>query len=578
MSSDLLAEFDSFYRAPQAQTNSASASNDLSLLRNTSQNTQPGYSSTAGTSQWQSHTNPPEDIWGGMTSLQPNNTSQSKAVAQNDIWGSFEAPPSNQTSQAFSQIQDCSGVAPAANSTNNKPGNKPGQNKPGILRRPTIDLFSKSVYDDVPANSITESRNIPPPKPGPTRKSSSGGEILFDADEIEDDDDFGDFESVAPPEQPQQLPQPPQSLSGLFGATSLEPKPPKRPADLLSTSTNFTSGTLPYPKAPKSPSFQERNPFAELGLATNQVSMVKSDDKPQTASPVTAWPAFESKPKYDTYQDSPVPNNELDEDWGDFADLPQETPGIATVKATSGIETDAWAWDAADRVAESSPPVATAPPPTNIPPPSVLLALFPPVFDLPQSTLFKEVSSKPFSLKNRIITDPSTVQFLRAYLLIATVAARIIAGRKLRWKRDNMLSQAMKIGPAAAGGKGGMKLTGVDKAEITREDREVADVVRTWKDQLGRLRSAIAVANSSIREASAHLVIPEIHETMPVKTQDGGLTAPKQCIICGLKREERVSKVDFEVEDSFGEWWVEHWGHRACRNFWQEHESKLKHR
>ncbi|KAJ3502922.1 hypothetical protein NM208_g16619 [Fusarium decemcellulare] len=30
-------------------------------------------------------------------------------------------------------------------------------------------------------------------------------------------------------------------------------------------------------------------------------------------------------------------------------------------------------------------------------------------------------------------------------------------------------------------------------------------------------------------------------------------TAPKACIICGLKREERVAKVDYEVEDSFGE-------------------------
>jgi hypothetical protein len=181
-------------------------------------------------------------------------------------------------------------------------------------------------------------------------------------------------------------------------------------------------------------------------------------------------------------------------------------------------------------------------------------------------------------LKNRIISDPATVEFLRAYLLIAVVAARLIAGRKLRWKRDTLLSQAMKIGPAAAGGKGGMKLAGVDKAEATREDREAADVVRVWREQLGRLRSAIAVANSSIKDTSVHLVIPEINEAMHVKTQEGSLVAPKPCIICGLKREERVSKVDVQVEDSFGEWWVEHWGHRACRNFWLEHESKLRHR
>ena len=64
---------------------------------------------------------------------------------------------------------------------------------------------------------------------------------------------------------------------------------------------------------------------------------------------------------------------------------------------------------------------------------------------------------------------------------------------------------------------------------------------------------------------------------MTVKTE-GTLTAPKACVICGLKREERIPKVDFQVEDSFGEWWVEHWGHRACRNFCHEHESKLKQR
>ena len=191
-------------------------------------------------------------------------------------------------------------------------------------------------------------------------------------------------------------------------------------------------------------------------------------------------------PKPDLYRDSPVAVTQDDEDWGDFADLPSETPAVENAKASSGIAADAWAWDAADQVTEAARPAELAPP-TNIPPPSVLLSLFPPLFDLPQSTLFKAVANQPFSLKNRIISDPATVDFLRAYLLIAVVASRLIAGRKLRWKRDNLLSQAMKIGPAAAGGKGGMKFTGVDKAEATREDREAADVVRVWKEQLGRL-------------------------------------------------------------------------------------------
>lgn len=127
-----------------------------------------------------------------------------------------------------------------------------------------------------------------------------------------------------------------------------------------------------------------------------------------------------------------------------------------------------------------------------------------------------------------------------------------------------------------------MKLAGVDKAEVVREEREAAEVVRIWKEQLGRLRSAVAAANSAHaqREGTAKgeaLVIPDLSETMLVKANEG-LQAPKACVICGLRRDERVRGLDANVEDSFGEWWVEFWGHRACRNFWVEHEGKLKSR
>ena len=579
MSSDLLAEFDSFYRSPQdAAPNSTPASNALSSLGQTNRHGQVGQGNTFP--QWQSP--PPkqnEGIWGAVTSFPAtaSTKSQQASPSQDDIWGSFEAPPNSQkpSPQTF-----------------NPPGPKHGgvtqgttsRNKPAILRRSTLDLFSSNPADhpEPPPQSRVDmkSNRVPPQRPATISKSSFG-EVLFDADEVsaeaDDDDEFGEFETVtaeAPPPPSQS-----QSLDGLFGATSIASNPAKIPIDLLSTSTISYTSTLPYPQAPKSPSFRERNPFSELGLATNQASTVNNGDKPNSASPVTAWPTFEPKIlKHDPYEDSPAPNNQDDDEWGDFADLPPGAPTVKPAKAALGIQADAWAWDAADQVSERSPPRVDIGPPTNVPPPSVLLTLFPPLFDLPQSTLFKAVANQQFSLKNRIISDPSTVDFLRAYLLIATVAGRIVAGRKLRWKRDTLLSQAMKIGPAAAGGKGGMKLAGVDKAEITREDRETAEVIRVWRDQLGRLRSTIAVANSSMNESSSHLTIPELSENMPVKTQEGAMKVPKPCVICGLKREERISKVDIQVEDSFGEWWVEHWGHRACRNFWQEHESKLKHR
>ncbi len=138
----------------------------------------------------------------------------------------------------------------------------------------------------------------------------------------------------------------------------------------------------------------------------------------------------------------------------------------------------------------------------------------------------------------------------------------------------------MKIGSAQGSKLSGMKLTGIDKGENLKEEREVADVVRIWKEQLGKLRSAVAAANAG--GASPPLgVIPEIAGTLPVrvgKVAEGAFVAEKACVLCGLKREERVEKVDVSVEDTFGEWWVEYWGHAACHNFWEEHKDELRQR
>lgn len=126
-----------------------------------------------------------------------------------------------------------------------------------------------------------------------------------------------------------------------------------------------------------------------------------------------------------------------------------------------------------------------------------------------------------------------------------------------------------------------MKLAGIDKSQSGREDREAADLVATWKDVVGRLRTAVAAANAAVARDAAlgrPLKVPELADATRVETVKGALTAPKACVVCGLKRDERVAKVDFEVEDSFGEWWVEFWGHRDCRNFWVEHEAALRSR
>ena len=216
-------------------------------------------------------------------------------------------------------------------------------------------------------------------------------------------------------------------------------------------------------------------------------------------------------------------------------------------------------------------------PPSNVPPPSVLLSL---IVNLLQS-LLDDVRNNvtPYYTFSNLheAFDQWRIDHLRAALSTVSVAARIVAGRKLRWKRDSLLSQSMKIGPA--GKSTGMKLTGVDKAESRREDQEAAEALNVWRRHVGPVRSTVSKVNAHL--PGTDLAIPEISEHMPirvVKSSEGAVSAPKCCFLCGIKRDERVAKVDVNVEDSFGEYWTEHWGHVECVAFWNVHQHSLPHR
>jgi hypothetical protein len=237
-------------------------------------------------------------------------------------------------------------------------------------------------------------------------------------------------------------------------------------------------------------------------------------------------------------------------------------------------------------------------PPTNIPPPSVLLSLFAALFDLIDTPLLRRTVAQPPSLGMHPFEKPETITFLKGYVAIVLVCARIIAGRKLRWKRDTLLSQAMRIGQASSSKMSGMKVTSVDKSEVIKEERELAEVLRVWSHDVGKVKAAVAEAKKASNEPLA--LIPELKETMTVKTAketEGGVPSAKPCALCGLKRNERVVKADFEVEDSFSEWWVERtnmhrgWCHCvqrskgrelmetvACRNFWEGNKQTLQQR
>ena len=220
----------------------------------------------------------------------------------------------------------------------------------------------------------------------------------------------------------------------------------------------------------------------------------------------------------------------------------------------------------------------SGPPPGNIPPPSVLLRLVILYFQsLPG--VIKTIIHVPevYSNLSKALSQLQIDQ-VEEVLAKARSGGRVLAGRKLRWKRDNLLSQSMKIGPAS-GKSSGMKLTGVDKGESRREDQEAAEVLDIWRKQLGPIRSLISVLNS--QHPGNGLTLPDISENMPVrvvKPSEGAVTAPKCCFLCGIKRDERVAKIDVDVEDSFGEWWCEHWGHVDCVHFWEKYKDSLPQR
>ncbi|KXJ94531.1 hypothetical protein Micbo1qcDRAFT_159719 [Microdochium bolleyi] len=465
-----------------------------------------------------------------------------------------------------------------------------------------------------------------PSKPVAKPVRNPSDSVLFDVDDYEEgadlddsddgdvfDDDFGDFETGATPLD--------KGAQDLLSLNSAVVPTTKAPGTMSLSNLSISDAPLSRYPAPKSPSFHERNPFPGLSVTTPPADTSKQLGPSSNATPSTAWPSAGVGKRSPT----------LDDGWGTFEDFsasttkpvqskePRPAPKSFTVKPkkagsvtkTKTVGSD-WDWDFDERekkkpapakkanpapsakidsswdwdVPDESQPTTAPPltqnqsnkddvPPVNIPPPSVLMSIFPQLLSQANTFLFKPTANQPHSIRDRVLSDSKTLDFLRGYTALARVAARIITGRKSRWHRDKFLAQSMSI--SAAGSKG-MKLAGVDKAQTARESREAGDVVDLWKENVGRLRSAVAAVNATIQDPTVQLKLPELAENMHVSTAKDVPTAAKACIICGLKREERVAKVDHTVEDSFGEWWAEHWGHVECKRFWLEHETALRQR
>ncbi|EGS20553.1 putative transcription initiation factor [Thermochaetoides thermophila DSM 1495] len=560
-------------------------------------------------------------LGGSVIQARPSQVTQQQSPTVDDDdegWGEFEVAQANPP-PPFQP-------APVVNNDQDKPRTRP-------VRAPTIDMLTNRLVDvslESPASEPWQQRpSWETERPQQPKKPAVNPDpnVLFDADfenGLDEDDDFGEFETGKPASALPDISAPAKPSIDLLSLeltpTSTPPpaQPKKQPAGLtlsnagLNIQATLSSGVpkSPYPEAPKSPygSFQERKPDAlkELQVKTPTATSFAQNAQTASPSPVTAWPSIE--------------NDSFCKEWEEFKDLPDPTDKSAPSKSTApksnaaskaaASDWEDWQeWttpkdtatvnksDTSDLFSSnlistpSVPDDKPGPPPTNIPPPAILLSLFPSLLDLTSAPLLKPLLTLPPSSPTyrAVVSSPKTLTFLRGYLALATVAARIMAGRKLRWHRDKFLAQGMSISAATGASRGGrgMKLAGLDKSQVAREDGETAEVLAVWKDKVvGRLRGVVAAVNAAQKlgaeTGERPLRVPEMGgggvNGFVVSTAKGVPTAPKPCVVCGLRRDERVAKVDVDVEDLFGEWWVEFWGHRECRNFWLEHEKELRSR
>ncbi|KAL4799846.1 hypothetical protein BDV19DRAFT_237898 [Aspergillus venezuelensis] len=380
-------------------------------------------------------------------------------------------------------------------------------------------------------------------------------EVLFDATletfSRDEEDDWGEFESA-------------QFPGHQFGQTRTQ-KPLQTPKAVTPPTTKSIQSSQP-----------STAPSGTVDLLGSFDSLT-IDDKPTTTRKPSTHTLIDNIPriKRATVQPprQPLPVEEDSfEDWGDFTDGPVETskPKATESQRVSGNNEQAQtpkATSQAQGMKQALKPTVQYRSkghirPTNIPPPSILLELFPRLFE----RLRQEGTEAKRNLQERDALDSIALSIICTLKAVA----RVVAGRTLRWKRDTILSQSMRIGPARAGKAGGMKLNTVNKNEDIKEKQEAVDVLNLWRDRA-------AVFNSVIQAAGRRpvQVIAENTRVTTATASQGVIKASHACALCGLKRDERVPKLDENVEDSFAEWWTEHWGHTECRLFWEDNSGLL---
>jgi hypothetical protein len=228
-----------------------------------------------------------------------------------------------------------------------------------------------------------------------------------------------------------------------------------------------------------------------------------------------------------------------------FQFLPRTSTSLPAVPPPTNISLKAFAL---------SPKPPQPPPPEQFPPVAVLLQTIIPLFSLPQNHLLDQLKGLPFPLRQRVLAHPKTKEFLEGVCEVGRVAGRIIAGRRRQtWSSAN-------LPPAGkAGGRGGMKLGAGTNLQVQREDREVKEAMRIWKEGIGRLKAAMGE------------VVPDLEEWKVGQGRGSG----KVCKLCKLGMGELVPGLREKTERP--NWWNHGWGgHGSCRSFWEKHGKEIK--
>jgi len=423
------------------------------------------------------------------------------------------------------------------------------------------------------AGSAGETHTSQPQRPGinPTEplwqaQADGGTDILFDAD-----DDFGDFETGPGGEEAPIASQSDASSrqDGYWEAPSVVQTTSLIHEDLLaldgsgSSSSHVTQSVQGPAMAPREAAVENKSHHVDHDATWDDEWGAFEEVQTQTSAPTSSARKHQSQEKVKTrVAKGRRMSDDAEEDWQPFEDgtHPDEVTSASAIDAAEPVGHGRSLVTTAQTGRLSGPLHTTVRQrPTNIPPPSTLLPLL--------SLVFQELADEAKRPAQR--RPELAIQITTVY----RVAARIIAGRTLRWKRDTILAQSTRIGPA--GKSGGMKLTSINKSEIARDDREVAETVNAWSVYAYIFNAVVGKADVPHHHPRMKM---SLSPAMLILTSSNAVSSSQFCALCGLKRSERVSEVDLDLEDIFGEFWTDHWGHKDCSDFWYRYEDRLSRR